>query len=104
MLERLLQPLGHVQGLEQLDLLVVAQVGGVAGGVRQGARLGDGADEGGDAAVVAAELEQLLHHGAVLALELAGAAVHRLVVRMRGHLHPQVAHGVACDAAPIWAR
>ena len=34
--------------------------------------MGDGADEGADAAVVAAQLEDLLHHRAVLALELAG--------------------------------
>ena len=66
--------------LEQLDLLLEGEVGRVAGGVGERARLGDRAHEGGDAAVVAAQLEDLLDDRAVLALELARRAVGGLVV------------------------
>ena len=79
-LEGELEPLTHVDGLEQLHLLLEGQVGRVAGGVGERAGLGDRADEGGDAAVVAAQLEDLLDRCAVLALELADAAVGRLSV------------------------
>ena len=79
-LEGELEPLAHVDGLEQLHLLLEGEVGRVAGGVGERAGLGDRADEGGDAAVVAAQLEDLLDDGAVLALELADAAVGRLLV------------------------
>jgi hypothetical protein len=75
--QRLLQALGDVEGAEQLDLLLEGEVRGVAARVGQRAGLGDGPHERGHAAVVAAELEELLDHGAVLALELAGAPVHR---------------------------
>ena len=92
--EGLLQALGHVQGLQQVDLVLVGDVRRVAGGVGQGARLGDRAQEGRDPAVVAAQLQELLHHGAVLTLEVAGLAVHGLVVRVRGDLHAQLAVGV----------
>ena len=44
-------------------------------GVGQRARLLDRAQEGGDAAVVTAQLEDLLDHGAVLAGELARALI-----------------------------
>ena len=93
-LEGQLEPLGHVERLEQLDLLLEGQVGRVAGGVGQRARLGDRAHERGHAAVVAAQLEDLLDHGAVLALEVAGAPVDGLVVGMRLDLHAQGAGGV----------
>ena len=79
-LQRQLEPLGHVERLEQLDLLLEGEVGRVAGGVGQRAGLGDRAQEGGHAAVVAAQLEDLLDDGAVLALELAGAPVDGDVV------------------------
>ena len=79
-LEGELEPLAHVDRLEQLHLLLEGQVGGIAGGVGERAGLGDRADEGGDAAVVAAQLEDLLDDRAVLALELADAAVGRLSV------------------------
>ena len=36
--QRQLEALGHVERLEQLDLLLVGEVGGVAGGVGQRAR------------------------------------------------------------------
>ena len=67
-LQRQLEPLGHVQGLEQLDLVLVGDVGRVAGGVRQRAGLGDAAQERRHAAVIAAQLEDLLDDRAVLAL------------------------------------
>ena len=51
--------------------------GRVADGVGERAGLGDAAQERRDAAVVAAELEDLLDDGAVLALEVAGPAVER---------------------------
>ena len=70
-LERQLEPLGDVDGLEQPLLVGEAEVGAVAGGVGERARLGDRAQERRHAAVVAAQLEDLLDHGAVLALELA---------------------------------
>ena len=89
-----LQPLGHVEGLQQRHLLLVGEVRRVAGGVGQHARLGDRADEGGDAAVVAAQLEHLFDHGAVLALEVAGAAVDRLVVDVLVDLDTQGAGGI----------
>ena len=69
-----LEPLDDVERLEQLDLLLEGEVRRVAGGVGQRARLGDRAHEGANAPVVAAQLEDLLDDGAVLALELAGAA------------------------------
>ena len=75
--ERELEPLGHVKRLEQLDLLLVADVGRVAAVSASAPGVGDAADERRDAAVVAAQLEDLLDHGAVLALEIAGAAVDR---------------------------
>ena len=71
-----LEALGHVEGQEQVDLLLIGQVGAVAARVGQGARLADRAQERGDAALVAAQLEDLLDHGAVLALQVAGLAVH----------------------------
>ena len=69
--ERQLQPLGDVDRLQQLDLLLEGDLRRVAGGVGQRARLGDRADEGRDATVVAAQLEDLLDDRAVLPLELA---------------------------------
>ncbi len=59
----------------RVDLLLVAQVGGVAARVGERAGFPDAAQEAGDAAVVPAELEQLLNHGAVFALEVACPAV-----------------------------
>jgi hypothetical protein len=79
--ERLLEALGYVERLQQLDLLREGDVRRVAGGVGERAGLGDRAHERGDAPVVAAQLEQLLDDGAVLALEVARAAVDRLRVR-----------------------
>ena len=79
-LEGELEPLEDVDGLEQLDLLLEGQVGRVARRVGERAGLRDRADERRDAAVVAAQLEDLLDDGAVLALELADLAVGRDLV------------------------
>ena len=71
------QALGDVDGLEDLDLLLEGHVGRVADRVGQCTGLGDRAQERADALVGTARLEDLLDDGAVLALELAGAPVHR---------------------------
>ena len=76
-----LEALDHVDRLEQLHLLLEGEVGRVAGGVGERAGLRDRAEEGGDAAVVAAQLEDLLDDGAVLGLELADLHARRLLVR-----------------------
>ena len=102
--QRLLQALGDVERLEQLDLLLEGQVGRVAGGVGQRAGLGDGADPGGDAAVVAAQLEDLLDRGAVLALELARAAVDGHVVGVLGRPRRAGGRGRRSAAAPAMPR
>ena len=101
--ERQRQPLDDVDGLEQLDLLLVGEVGRVAGRVGECARLGDRADERRHAAVVAAQLEDLLDGGAVLALELARLGRRRNLVGALLDLDPQaplrVGLGGAGDAA-----
>ena len=94
-----LEALGDVDGLEQLDLLLEAQVGRVAGRVRERARVGDRADEGLDAPVVAAQLEDLLDDGAVLGLELAGALVGRNAVLALLDLDEQAALRVGLGRA-----
>ena len=76
----LLQALGDVELLEELHLLLEGEVGGVARRVGECAGLHDGTEERRDALVGATQLEDLLDHGAVLALEGPGAAVHRSVV------------------------
>ena len=73
-LERTLEPLGDVEGLEQADLVAQADVGRVAGRVRQRAGPGDGAQEGPDARVRTAQVEDLLDHRAVFALDRPDAA------------------------------
>ena len=77
-----LEPLDHVDRLEQLDPLLEGDLRRVGGGVGERADLADRADEGRDAAVVAAELENLFDDRAVLALELAGLDARRLLVGM----------------------
>jgi hypothetical protein len=98
-----LEPLGHVERGQQLDLLLEAEVGGVAGGVGERAGLADRAHERLDAAVVTAQLEQLLDDCAVLALQLARAAVDRLGVGVVLDLNVELAvgrgRGGAGDAA-----
>jgi hypothetical protein len=68
-------------------------------GVGQRAGLADRAQEGADALVDAALLEDLVDHGAVLALELARAAVDRNVVDALLDLDAQVALGVGLGGA-----
>ena len=94
-----LQALGDVERAQQLDLLLVGQVGGVAGGVGERAGLGDGAQERGDAPVVAAQLEDLLDGRAVLALELTGAFVGGHLVGALVDLDAQLAAGAGLGGA-----
>ena len=94
----------HVELLQQPDLLLEGQVGGVAGGVGERAGLGDRAQERGDAAVVAAQLEDLLDDRAVLALEVAGAAVDGDVVGVLDDLDAQAADRRGLCAAPATPR
>ena len=75
------------------------EVGGVAGRVGQRAGLGDRAQERGDAAVVAAQLEDLLDGRAVLALELAGALVGGDLVGALVDLDAQLAAGAGLGGA-----
>jgi hypothetical protein len=79
-LERVLEAFDGVDLVQQLHLLLEGELGSVRGGVRERARVADRADERGDAPVVAAEREDLLHDGAVLALELDRARAGRLLV------------------------
>ena len=79
--------------LQQLDLLLVGQIGGVAGRVGERSGLDDRAQERCDAAVVAAQLEDLLDRRAVLALELARASVDRHLVGALVDLDAQLAVG-----------
>ncbi len=94
-----LEALGDVDRAQQLDLLLVGEVGGVAGGVGQRAGLCDGAQERGDASVVAAQLEDLLDRGAVLALELTCAFVDGHVVGALVDLDAQLAFGAGDGGA-----
>ena len=96
---RELEPLSHVERLEQLDLLLEREVGGVARRVGERAGLADRAHERLDAPVVAAQLEQLLDDRAVLALELARAAVDRLIVGVVLDLDVQLAVGCGVGGA-----
>ena len=93
-LQRQREALHDVQRLEQLNLLGDVQVGRIAGGIGQGAGLGDRTHERADPAVVAADAENLLHHGAIVALELAGEAGRRRLIGPRLDLDPQHAVGV----------
>ena len=79
-----LEPLGHVERLEHPHLVLERDVGRVADGVGQRAGLADRAQPGADAIVDAAQLEDLLDHRAVLALEIARAAVDGDVVGRLG--------------------
>ena len=90
---------GDVELLEQADLLLERQVGGVAAGVGQRAGVDDRAQELRHAAVVAAQLEDLLDHRAVVGLELARAAVGRHVVVVLFDLDAQAAARVGLGGA-----
>ena len=94
-----LQPRADVQGLKQAKLLVRGQVGAVPGRVGQRAGLLDGAQEGGDALVGAAELEDLLDHGAVLAHQLVGPLVVGVSVVDLLHLDSQLLAGPRLSGA-----
>ena len=101
--QRELQPLDDVDRLEQLDLLVEGDVGRVGGGVGERAGLADRADEGRDAAVVAAQLEDLLDGRAVLGLELAGLDARRLLVGPLVDLDAEVALRIGVRRAELGA-
>src|SRR5262249_31935829 len=98
-----LQPLDHVERLEELDLLGEREVWRVSPCVRERAGVGDRANEGTHASVVAAELENLVDDGPILALELGGPAGRRRDVGMLLDLHAQGSFAVAvrrtCDPA-----
>ena len=96
-----LEPLDDVDRLEQLDLLLEGEVGRVAGGVGERAGLGDRAHEGRDAAVVAAQLEDLLDDRAVLALELAGLATAAAISSGRSSTSTRRRPVESVSAAPI---
>ena len=85
-----LEPAGDVERLEQLQLLLARQVGAERRGVGQRAGLLDRAQEGGDALVVAAQLEDLLDDGAVLARQLESALVVGIAVVDLLHVDAQV--------------
>ena len=102
-LQRELQPLDDVDRLEQLDLLVEVDVGRVGDRVGERAGLADRADERRDAAVVAAQLEDLLDGRAVLGLELAGLNARRLLVGPLDDLDPEVALRVGVGGAELGA-
>src|SRR4029077_17539066 len=69
-LEGELQPLDDIDRLEQLDALDEGDVGGVGDSVGESRRLADGAQELADTVVRAAQVEDLLDDGAILALEV----------------------------------
>ena len=94
--QRELEPLDHVHRLEQLDPLLEGDLGRVSGGIGERADLTDRAHEGGDAPVVAAQLQDLLDDGAVLALELAGLHAGRLLVRAALARRPGAGLGRRC--------
>ena len=96
-LEGELEALADADRLEELDLLLEGQVGGVARGVGERARLRDRADERRDATVVSAQLEDLLDHGAVLALELADAAVRGLGIGALPRRRRRAGPGCPCS-------
>ncbi len=103
-LDRDLQPLADVEGVEQAQLLLGAEFRAEAGRVGKRARLLDRAQEGGDATVVAAQLEDLLDHGAVLARQLDRVLVVRVSVVELLHVDAQrvvvlVGDGGAAEAA-----
>ena len=105
--QRVLEPLDHVDLLEQLDPLREGDVGGVGARVGERARVGDRAQELVDAVVRLADLEDLLDDGAVLALELARLHGRRVLVGTLLDLDAQPALGVGvrgADHGPVQAR
>src|SRR5262249_9292390 len=97
-----LEPAGDIDGLEQPALVIDAQVGAVAGAVGERAGLGDRAQERRTPTVVAADLEDLLDHRAVLALELLCALVGGRSVVDRLDLDQQATVGArnGCPGVP----
>ena len=75
-----LEALGDVDGLEDLHLLLKGEIGRVAGRIGERAGIGDRTNERCDSTVVAAELENLLDHRAVLGLERPECLARRSIV------------------------
>jgi hypothetical protein len=94
-----LEPLDHVNCLEQLDALFEGDLRSVGGGVCERADLANRAHEGRDAPIVTAELQNFLDDGAVLAFELARPHARRFLVRTLLHLDPEPALGVRVGRA-----
>ena len=97
--ERELESLRDVDGLEHLHLLLERQVGRVARRVGQRAGIRDGTNEGSNAAVVSAQLEDLLDNGAILGFERADGFPGRLLVGALVGLDEEAAAGVGLGRA-----
>ena len=91
--QRQLEALDDVDRLEQLDLVVEADVGRVGGRVGECAGARDRAHELADARIGLAQLEDLLDDRAVLALELGRLDARRLLVDVLLDLDAQAAVG-----------
>ena len=96
---RELEAVGHVERPQQLEALLVVEVGAVAAGVRERAGLADRAQPRLDASVGAAQLEDLLDDRAILAGQRAGAAVLGHLVDMLVDLDVEVAVGARVGGA-----
>ncbi len=101
--QRQLQTLDDVERLQQLDLLVEVDVGRVARGICEHAGLGDRANERRHAAVVAAQLEDLLDGGAVLGLQLPCVLRGRWLIGSLDDLNAQAPLRIALRGAGLGA-
>ena len=94
-----LETLDDVDLREQLDLLGEGDVGGVRSRVRERAGTRDRADEVVDPSVGLAQVEDLLDHRAILALELGRLDTRRLLVGPLVDLDAQTAVGAGLGSA-----
>ena len=94
-LQRQLEAVGHIDGAQQLEALLVVEVRAVAARVGQHARLADRAQPAVDARIGAAQLEDLLDDGAVLARERARASIDGHLIGALLDLDEEVAVGTA---------
>ena len=93
------EPLDDVQRLEELALLREVQIGRVAGRIGQRAGIRDPAHEFANPSVVTTQLEDLVHHRAVFALQLLGQDAGGPLVRPGVNLHAEHAVGVGAARA-----
>jgi hypothetical protein len=84
-----LQSLDYIESFEHFDLLGDIEVRRVAGCIRESTHVGDRADESTEATIVAAELEDFLNYGAILALEFMSEHGWRDHVRTLFDIHAQ---------------